>query len=118
MTLENTLLQKLGEWKPPGGRQTLTLPDADAGWTVSLTVERQDELSCQLWEMTVVRTLPPPATADALRSWADRAAGRVTGLLEPLKVVEVDVTRREALLRSDEPAQRGPGLFYYDVLLQ
>src|SRR5262249_12064776 len=56
----------------------------------------------------------PPA---ALRAWAERAAGRVQGLLEPLAVVEVDVTRDEALLRSGQPSRRGEALGYYAVLL-
>jgi hypothetical protein len=38
--------------------------------------------------------------------------------LEPLKVVEVDAVKGEALLRSSEPAQRGDKLFYYEVLLK
>src|SRR5262249_22519771 len=55
---------------------------------------------------------------NSLSAWAERVAGRVTGLLEPLKVVEVDAERGEALLRSDQPTQRGEKLFYYEVLLQ
>ncbi len=44
MTLDAMLLQKLSEWKPGRGRQTLNLTDAASGWTVSLAADRCDEL--------------------------------------------------------------------------
>ena len=43
---------------------------------------------------------------------------RVTGLLEPLKLIEVDATRSEAVLRSETPATRGTSVEYYEVLLR
>jgi hypothetical protein len=42
----------------------------------------------------------------------------VTGLLEPLKLIEVDATRSEAVLRSETPAQKGDDVQYYEVLLR
>jgi hypothetical protein len=68
--------------------------------------------------MTLRRAAPPAGDAPSLRDWAARIARRVTGLLEPLKVIEVDLPRGEALLRSDEPAHRGDDLFYYEVVLR
>jgi hypothetical protein len=116
MTLDETLQPKLAEWRPAAGRQTLTVPDGGSGWAVSLTADRHDELGCLVWEMTLRRVAPGGGD---LGAWAARAAERVTGLLEPLKVVEVDVQLNKALLRSNEPARRPQGaLFYYEVLLQ
>jgi len=83
---------------------------------VSVTADRSDELGCLLWETTTRRSAGP--REEPLRAWADRVAQRVTGLLEPLAVVEVDVQRDEAILRSDEPARRGDDLFYYEVALK
>jgi hypothetical protein len=116
MTLENTLLAKLAEWHPPAGRRTLTVPDESAGWAVSVTADRSDVLGCLVWELAVRRTAAAPA-AETLRSWADRIAARVVGLLETLKVHEIDPERNEGLLRSSSPAQRGEHLFYYEVVL-
>ena len=99
----------------PAGRQTLTLPDVGTGWSVALTADRHDELGCLVWEMTLSRATPG---GSSLADWANRIAGRVKGLQEPLKVVEVDSLRQEALLRSDEPGQRGDKLFYYEVHLK
>ena len=120
MTLENTLLEKLSEWRPAGeGRHTLAVLDADAGWNVAITADRQDQIGCVVWEMALTR-MNAAATTDAaaLKAWAERAAGQVKGLLEPLAVVEVDTQRNEALLRSGEPSRRGEGVAYYEILLK
>ena len=118
MTLDETVLRKLAEWHPPrGSRQTLAVPDEGSGWAVALTIERHDDLSSALWELSLQRVAAAKA-ATRLPDWANRVAGRVTGLLEPLRVLEVDVQRDEALLRSNEPARRSDELFYYEVLLK
>jgi hypothetical protein len=119
MTLNETVLQKLAEWKPGDGRQILAVPDQGSGWGVALTVDRADQLGCLVWELTLRRSNPPTeSNAETLGAWAGRIADRVTGLLEPLKVIEVDAPRQVAMLRSEEPAQRGDDLFYYEVLLK
>src|SRR5215470_8087547 len=115
MTLENTVLAKLAEWHPPAGRHTLTVPDG-AAWAASVTADRSDALGCLVWELAVRRTAEAPA-GETLRGWAERIAGRVVGLLEPLKVHEIDAERNEGVLRSVAPSQRGESLFYYEVLL-
>jgi hypothetical protein len=113
MTLASTLLEKLNEWRPP---ERASLTASDARWSVTLTADRADVLGCLVWELAVRRTGATPG--GDLKAWAERVAGRTTGLVEPLAVLEVDVVRNEALLRSDEPSPRGEGLFYYEVLLR
>lgn len=116
MTLENTVQQKVSEWRPPGGRQSLTVRDEPSGWSVTLTADRCDELGCLLWELRLHRQ--SGAEGQTLGAWADGIARRVSGLLESLKVVEVDAERNEALLRSATPTEKGDKLFYYEVLLK
>lgn len=116
MTLNDTTLQKLAEWRPAGGRQTLAVADEGLGWAVALTADRNDELGCLLWEATLRRTTAEAAVS--LQAWADEIAGRVTGLIEPLKVIEVDAARNEAMLRSTHPRQRGDKLYYFQVILK
>jgi hypothetical protein len=70
-----------------------------------------------LWEVALGRTGVVPAGL-TLRSWAEQAAKRVTGLLEPLAVYEIDDARGEAILRSQAPTQRAGHLGYYEVLLR
>lgn len=116
MTPNETLLQKLANWRPTEGRQTLHVSYGDSGWSLFLTADRVDDLGCQAWEVLLKRATRP-SDAGTLESWAKEVADRVTGLLEPLKVVEVDVVRDQALLRSEKPTQRGNHLHYYEVLL-
>ena len=113
MTLENKLLQKLAETQPVGERHELTI--TDGVWSAHLNFERRDELSGRLWEVRLVRQTA--ATGD-LSSWANRVAARVAGLMESLKVVEVDDVQQQALLRSVAPTVKDQDLFFFEVQLR
>jgi len=113
MTLDELLLQKLAEWRPDKGRQTLDVADAGSGWQVVLATDCSDQVGCRVWELT----LRQDKTRPDLRAWADRVAARTTGLLERLQLLEVDPSQDTALLRSQVPARRGDALHYYEVLL-
>ena len=116
MNLDERLLEKLAEWRPDGGRQTLVVAEPSINATVTVAADRSDVVGAQLWEVSIDRT----ASLDAagLKAWADKTAARVTGLLEPLRVLEVDTEGLTALLRSQAPTQRGDNLFYYELQLQ
>jgi hypothetical protein len=117
MTLAERLLPRLNDWKPAGdGRHSTSESFPEAGWTVQLCADKADSLSCLVWELALTRTTEPPAGM-TLKSWAEAVAVRVTGLMEPLKVHEVDDTRSEAVLRSEAPAKKGDALAYYEVRL-
>ncbi len=119
MNLAETVLQKIANWRPAGDkRHALLIPDGGSGWAVELQADRCDELGCRVWEITLRRTRKTEVQALTLQAWADRAAKRVTGLLEELRVVEVDPQRNEALLRSDKPASREEIVSYFEVLLR
>jgi hypothetical protein len=115
MTLDELLLEKLAEWRSDSGRQTLTVSEPTTNTTVAVTADRADVVGMQLWEVTLHR----PATLDVagLKRWAEYTAARVTGLLEPLRVLEIDAERLTALLRSEAPTQRGENRFYYELQL-
>src|SRR5690349_1116460 len=118
MTLAETLQGKLASWRPAGeGRHSWSESFPEAGWAVGLAADRTDTVGCLAWELTLTRTGAAPAVL-TLKGWADGIAGRVSGLLEDLKVVEVDDTRHEALLRSDGPSVRGDDVLYYEVHLR
>jgi hypothetical protein len=118
MTLDAMLLEKLHEWKPGRGRQTLNLTDAASGWTVSLAADRCDELGCLVWELNLRRTSPlAGGDAKTLQAWGERAARRATGLMEALKLIEVDAQRDEAIVRSATPTQKNNDRLYYEALL-
>jgi hypothetical protein len=119
MTLEETVHQRLASWQPQGeGRHTLSVLDENSGWRARMTTERQENLSCSLWELSLERSLGATLRHDGLRSWSQNVAARVTGLVEPLSLVELDVERAEALLRSTQPTHRSDESFYYEILLK
>ena len=115
MSLDALLLEKLAKWRPDSDRATLNVADAASGWSAAVTAECVDVVGCRLWELTLRR--PAETTPVDLPSRAEQICQRVTGLLEPLSLVEVDTTRNVAQLRSEQPGQRGDERFYYEVLL-
>ena len=116
MTLEETLLQNLAEWRFDNGRQTLTVAHPETGWTATVAADCGDRVGCRLWEMNLSR--PESVPSADLKTRAKRLAGRATGLMEPLRLIEVDAQGDTALLRSAAPQKRGDDLFYYEVLLR
>jgi hypothetical protein len=117
MTLADTLLQKLANLSPAAAvRRTLSFVDSHTSTSVRVEVERLEALGCELWEVGVTRAAHR-LQSEGLAAWAGRVADKVTGLMEPLKLFEVDEHRGQALLRSESPAQKAEDLHYYEVLL-
>jgi hypothetical protein len=56
-------------------------------------------------------------SAEALRAWGGRLASRLTYLMEPLVVIEVDDQAGEAELRSKSPTVRDGVQSYYEIRL-
>jgi hypothetical protein len=111
--LDEILLRKLAEWRPDTANPTLSLTDPAGAWSVTLDAEAVETIGSQLRRVSV---RPVTATVAApLREQADRLAREVTGLLEPLRVVEVDDGAAVAQLRSHAPAQRDGATRYYEV---
>jgi hypothetical protein len=119
MTLAETLLQKLSDWRPAEeGRPSASFALPDHGWTVNVSADRVDTLSAAILEVDAVRLSPLATDIVTLEAHARKAATRVTGLLEPLRLVEVDRQRDIALLRSDAPPTKGENVLFYEVLFQ
>lgn len=116
MSLDALLLEKLAKWRPHNGRETLAVGDAAGGWHAAVIADCADVVGCRLWELSLRPAAETPPID--LPAHAEQVCQRVTGLLEPLRLVEVDGLRRTALLRSQEPGQLGGERFYYEVLLE
>lgn len=115
MTLEKRLVERLADWRPDTPGQALTVADGTAGWAAVVVADAVDTIGGKLRELRVARTEPlanPPSLEDQARG----IARRVTGLLEPLRLVEIDSGRAVAQLRSDSPASHGGERQYYEVL--
>ena len=117
MNLAETLLPKLADWRPAGeGRHAVGIALPEHGWTVGLTAERADTVGCLLTHVEASRSNPMADDDAALEAHVRKAAGRVTGIMEPLRLVEIDRGRHVALLRSDAPPVRGDAVQYYEVV--
>lgn len=111
MTLAEKLLLELNDWRP-AGRDALAVDHA--GSVATISADRNNELGTLAWEIALERTAPDGAT---LRGWAESIAARSSGLLERLRMLEVDDGRSEAILRSDRPTEKADALAYYEVRL-
>jgi hypothetical protein len=116
MTLENLLQEKLADWRPDSASDRLTVDDTAGGWRATVHAEVVETVGCRLREVGVAR-LAPLADPVPLLDRARGVADRVTGLLEPLRLVEVDSQQDVAQLRSESPANTGDALAYYEVTL-
>jgi len=81
-----------------------------------LAADKVDTLSCLVWELTLDRTEDAPV-GFTVKDWASAVADRVGGLLEDVKVHEVDLMRNEAVLRSEAPSKKGEQLAYFEIVL-
>ncbi|MBX7105572.1 MAG: hypothetical protein K1X57_15925 [Gemmataceae bacterium] len=116
MTRGNTTSDTLSHWKPTGvGPHTLSIP-VDAG-TVTVTAERCEGLAARLISVAATTGRIDACTPAELSERAGRIAGRVSAVLEPLKVYEVDGSAGAALLRSQTPEVRYGQTRYFEVKL-
>jgi hypothetical protein len=113
MSLDAQLLEKLANWRSTSGRATLEA--SGDGYNAAVAVECVDVIGCRLWELAL-RPSSGTATIE-LKSRAEQLCQQVTGLMEPLRLVEVDSLGNVALLRSEQPGQLGDDRFYYELLL-
>jgi hypothetical protein len=110
----------------PSNDSIPTLQHCEGDWSIDIRAERTDSIGCLLWELSAIckqndsmQTEPfnPTECRENLQSWANSIATRATGLVEPLKVLEIDEEGKLALLRSQSPSLKGSDAHYYEVLL-
>jgi hypothetical protein len=116
MTLGETLHKSLSDW-PANTDGPHECSAAANGWTATAHAGTIDTVGAKLNHLDLARTDPAPADT-TLGGWAEGVAERATGLLERLKVYEVDTAHDTAVLRSDVPTVKGTVAGYYEVVLQ
>lgn len=112
MTLKEQILNPLTNWQPESGNPTVQLQDS--GWNVTFNIDCADVVGCRLWEIALSHKEIKP---DIL-SWAKHISENVTGLLEPLQLLEIDNNKQTALMRSETPSQEDTFVTYYEIKLQ
>jgi hypothetical protein len=93
----------------------VTVEDGPNRLTLSLTA--LDTVGVAFDSLEFVATDRPDWSSDALRAWGERLAARVTYLLEPLKVIEIDAQGGEVQIRSQAPTARAQQRGFYEVRL-
>ncbi len=114
MTLVSKLRKKLADDRPSAEPHDIQVADADSGAAATLSGVQRDGLSCLALELRVRR--PAPKNQD-MRQWAERLVKRISSLLEPLQVLEIDTTKNQALLRTAMPAQHHDKPAYFEMIL-
>jgi hypothetical protein len=93
----------------------VTVEDGPNRLTLSLTA--LDTVGVAFDTLEFVATDRTDWSSDALRAWGERLAARVTYLLEPLKVIEIDAGGGEVQIRSQAPSTRAQQRGFYEVRL-
>jgi len=94
---------------------SVTVEDAPNRFTLNLTA--LDSVGVAFDNLDFVTTDRQDWSSDALNAWGERLAGRVTYLLEPLKVLEIDARGGEVQIRSKSPSVRADQRGFYEVRL-
>lgn len=88
----------------------------DAGLTVRCQVSGAEMLGVALTRLELVDQSAKNVTTSQLAARAARLCERVTYLLEPLQVIELDSRSKTAPIRSKQPRKQGKVLSYYELL--
>jgi hypothetical protein len=94
---------------------TVTVEDSPNRLTLNLTA--LDTVGLAFSTMEFARTSRTEWSSDALKAWGDRLSKRVTYLMEPLKVLEVNDQEGEVQMRSQSPTPRDDLRSYYEMRL-
>jgi hypothetical protein len=93
----------------------LTVEVAPNRFTLHLTA--LDSVGVAFDQLDFVTTDRQDWSSEALNAWGERLAARVTYLLEPLKVLEIDAGGGEVQIRSKSPSARADLRGFYEVRL-
>jgi hypothetical protein len=94
---------------------SVTVEESPNRLTLQITALDTVGLACTALEF--VTTSRSEWSSEALKDWGGRLAGRVTYLMEPLKVVEIDAQGGEVQIRSQSPTPRAQQRGYYEIRL-
>ncbi|MGC8640516.1 MAG: hypothetical protein ACP5XB_11635 [Isosphaeraceae bacterium] len=94
---------------------TVTVEDGPNRFTLNLTA--LDSVGAAFDSLEFVTTDRQDWSSEALNAWGERLAARVTYLLEPLKVLEIDGGGGEVQIRSQSPSSRADQRGFYEVRL-
>ena len=121
MSLEQALAKALDQIPASGG--TLDVPvssgqGAASGSRLRAALVAVDAIGCAFEELVLETPALQGARTDRLAQVAQGLADRITYLLEPLRILEVDDQARIVQMRSVPPSTQGTARAYYEVLVR
>lgn len=99
-----------------GNAAPLSVEEGEARLTLNVFRAGPIGVECDRLEFQAPKPEVPLAATD-LKNWADRIVARVTYLMEPLVVLEIDRNEVQAELRSEKPTPRDGSRSYYELVL-
>lgn len=99
-----------------GSERTLDVAEADLRLRCDLTAT--DTLGCAFTQFEVHSSKLANASIDQLKKVSEALAARLTYLLEPIKLIEVDADQCVAQLRSSPPQREPEMTTYYELLVR
>jgi len=115
MTVGRTMVEEVRKIAALGGRVAGTVRVDATPLHLSGEVLLADQLSCLVSELTVRATDGRTLTTEDLRETADTLCHRLTYLLEPIRVLEVDAEAGEVQARSQPPEKQPDRVRYYEL---
>jgi hypothetical protein len=114
-------LHKLVEERIPFRDRIEPIVASDQGVTVRCDLTQAEGVGCMLTHLDLVEERKDSLTMDELVHWAEWICGRVTYLLEPLQVIEIDKKTGIAMIRSKMPKKKlakpaGEKIAYFEML--
>jgi hypothetical protein len=94
---------------------SVTVEEAQSRLTIHLT--GLDTVGVAFSSLELATSSRSDWSSEALTAWGERLVGRVTYLMEPLKVVETDAHGGEVQIRSQRPTPRDELRSYYEMRL-
>ena len=94
---------------------SVTIEESPNRLTLHITAFDTVGLACTALEFVTTRR--SEWSSESLQEWGTRLAGRVTYLMEPLKVIEIDTEGGEVQIRSQSPTPRADQRGYYEIRL-
>jgi hypothetical protein len=94
---------------------SVTVEESPNRLTLHITALDTVGLACTALEFAT--TSRSEWSSEALKDWGGRLASRVTYLMEPLKVIEIDAEGGEVQIRSQSPTPRADQRGYYEIRL-
>jgi hypothetical protein len=91
--------------------------DADAG-RLEADLQAVDAIGCSFLTLAYSTDKLAGATSDDLKAVSDALVEKLTYLLEPIGLVEVDQDRYAVQLRSNPPQKGDDGTSYYELLVR